>query len=143
MRSLLDVSILLALFDSLHVQNSLAMEWWRGNGSQGWASCPLTQNGFLRIVSQASYTNVLPVGTAIALLAAQIADSDHEFWPDDISVTDIECFDPDRILGPKQITDIYLLALAVKNGGRLVTLDRSISITAVRNATQANLVLLG
>jgi len=142
-RSLLDVSVLLALFDSLHVQNSIAKEWWRKNKDVGWASCPLTQNGFLRIVSQARYSNVISIDTAIALLAAQITDSDHEFWPDDISLIETERFNRDRILGPKQITDIYLLALALRNGGRLVTLDRSISVASVGNATEENLVVLG
>jgi toxin-antitoxin system PIN domain toxin len=142
-RSLFGVSFLLALFDTGHVQHTPATRWWSDNRTEGWASCPITQNGFVRIVSQASYPNATSPGIALVLLAAQIKDSDHEFWPDDISLTELERFNHENILGPKQITDIYLLALAVRNRGRLVTLDRSISTTAVRDATQANLVVLG
>ena len=142
-RSLFDVSTLLALFDPLHIGSSVTRQWWSENRDEGWASCPLTQNGFLRIISQATYPNAVPLGTAIALLTAQIADSNHEFWPDEISLTDTERFDHAGMLGPKQITDIYLLGLAVRNDARFVTLDRSISIISVRNATASNLVVLG
>ena len=79
---------------------------------------------------------------AIAALADQVAQSDHEFWPDDISVADDQLFDPAFILGPKQITDIYLLGLAVKHGGRLVTFDRGLPLKAARGAEAKHLVAL-
>jgi predicted nucleic acid-binding protein len=83
------------------------------------------------------------MGAALEVLQAAFSQGGHSFWPDDISISDERIFNRDRMLGPKQITDIYLLALAVQNGGRLVTLDRSISIASVRKAEAANLVLLG
>jgi predicted nucleic acid-binding protein len=67
---------------------------------------------------------------------------DHEFWPDDISIADDRVFDRSCILGPNQITDAYLLGLAVKNGGRLVTFDRGIPLKAVRPAQRQNLIVL-
>ncbi len=91
---------------------------------------------------QPSYSNPISVTDALDLLAKQIAGVDHAFWPDDISLTDPECFDGTRILGPKQLTDIYLLALAVKNAGRLATFDRAIPISAVRGAQVQHVVVI-
>jgi toxin-antitoxin system PIN domain toxin len=139
---LLDVNVLLALSDLAHIHHGRARSWWATHSSAGWASCPLTQNGFARIISKPGYTNPFPLQTALASLAAQIAHSDHEFWPDDISVTDGHIFDRNHILGPNQITDVYLLALAVKNGGRLVTFDRGPPLKAVRGAEARHLVVL-
>src|SRR5262245_4633150 len=96
--------------------------------SLGWASCPLTQNGFARIVSKPGYDRPVPLQTALAALTAQLAQSEHEFWQDDISITDGRFFDRSHILGPNQITDVYLLALAVKNAGRFVTFDRGLPL---------------
>jgi uncharacterized protein len=141
-RALLDVNVLLALSDVAHIHHGRARSWWTTNSSTGWASCPLTQNGFVRIISKPGYTNPFHLQTALASLAAQIAQSDHELWPDDISITDKSIFDHGHILGPNQITDVYLLALAVKNGGRLVTFDRGLPLRAVRTAEARYLVVL-
>jgi toxin-antitoxin system PIN domain toxin len=143
MRALLDVNAFLALADQNHVHHRIVRDWWAGSHSFGWASCPLTENGFLRIITQPSYPSPLPIGMALQMLAAAFAEGDHEFWPDDISLTDAGHFEHGLILGPKQVTDIYLLALAVHRGGRLVTLDRSISIASVKGAKADNLVVLG
>src|SRR4051794_32083962 len=142
MRALLDVNALLALVDPTHIHHPVVRVWWHANRSDGWASCPLTENGFLRIITQPRYTVPLSMGPALDVLLTAFEQGDHVFWPDDISMSDDRIFNRERILGPKQITDIYLLALAVRNGGRLVTLDRSISIASVRDAEAANLVVL-
>jgi toxin-antitoxin system PIN domain toxin len=142
MRALLDVSCLLSLMDKDHVHHDRARAWWRLNSKHGWASCPLTQNGYVRISSQRTYANPQPFHGAIARLRRQIGESDHEFWPDDMSITDDNLFDHGFILGPNQITDVYLLGLAVKNGGRLVTFDRGLPRKAVRNAESRHLVVL-
>src|SRR5262245_352498 len=134
MRALLDVSVLLALFDAGHIQHQRAIAWCRANAKAGWASCPLTQNGFVRIVCQPKYPRPARLRDALGVLRQQIAEADHEFWPDDISITDAELFDPAFILGPSQIADVYLLGLAVNNGGWLVTFDRGIGLKAVRRA---------
>jgi predicted nucleic acid-binding protein len=79
---------------------------------------------------------------AIQLLAMGLEEADHEFWPHDISITDDALFDRAFILGPNQITDVYLLGLAVKHGGRLVTFDRGLPIKSVRGAEARHLVVL-
>ncbi len=92
--------------------------------------------------SQQSYPKPLQSAEAIILLAEQIERTDHVFWPDDVSITDQLVFDRKGILGPNQITDTYLLALAVKNDGRLATLDRGVSLRAVRGAEQRHLAII-
>jgi uncharacterized protein len=142
MRVLFDVNVLIAIVDENHVHHRVAHEWWAANRSAGWATCPLTENGMARIMSQSGYKNPITTTFAIDLLAEQVAQTDHAFWPDDISLRDGTLFDPSRILGPNQITDVYLLALAVKNGGRLATLDRSIPIAAVRGAEARHVAVI-
>jgi toxin-antitoxin system PIN domain toxin len=131
-RALFDVNVLIAILDAQHINHARAHDWWAANDADGWASCPLTQNGFVRIMSQPGYKNPISATFALDLLAEQMIKSDHAFWPDDISLLDTARFDRGRILGPGQLTDIYLLGLAVKNGGRLATLDRTIPLAAVR-----------
>lgn len=142
MRALLDVNVLLALYDHHHMFHAQARGWWSVNVADGWASCPLTQNAFARIMSQPSYPRHRPIAEGAALLSVAINQSGHLFWPDDISIADPAVFDHRRIFGPKQVTDIYLLALAVQNSGRLATFDRSIPITAVRGAEARHLAVL-
>jgi toxin-antitoxin system PIN domain toxin len=141
-RALLDVNVLLALFDPAHVHHPQSLRWWAENQTHGWASCPLTQNGFLRVLSSRGYLHARSMADALALLTAQIAQPGHVFWADDVSIMDLDTFERSRLLGPRQITDIYLLALAAKNGGRLVTLDRSIPLAAVRGAEAKHLVVI-
>ncbi len=142
MRALLDVSVLLPLFDSGHTYHQRAIAWCAANAKAGWASCPMTQNGFARIVCQPKYPRPARMLDALKVLRQQTGLADHEFWPDDICIADEELFDPAFILGPNQIADIYLLGLAVKNSGRLVTFDRGISMRAVRRAEPRHLVVL-
>jgi uncharacterized protein len=79
---------------------------------------------------------------AIAALRTGLDQPDHKFWPDDISIVDDTIFDHGYILGPNQITDVYLLGLAVRNGGRLVTFDRGLPLKAVRGAEPRHVVVL-
>ena len=143
MRALFDVSMLLALFDPAHVFNATARQWWVENQDHGWASCPLTENGFLRVVSQRGYSSPLPLADALSRLRTWAVPARHAFWPDDVSLMDTTVFDHGHVLGPGQNTDIYLLALAVRHSGRLVTFDRSISVKAVRGAGPQHLVTAG
>lgn len=93
-------------------------------------------------MSQSGYKNRVTTTFAIDLLSEQVGEDDHAFWPDDISLRDNVFFDASRLLGPGQITDAYLLALAVKNGGRLATLDRSVPLRAVRGAEPQHLAVI-
>lgn len=142
MRALLDVNVLIALLDSDHASHGVAMSWFAAHAGEGWASCPITQNGCVRIMSNASYPNALPVQAVIRHLAEACVQEVHEFWPDRVSSLDPEVIDPTRIHGPRQLTDIYLLALAVAYEARFVTFDGKIPLAAVRKAKPQNLLVL-
>jgi toxin-antitoxin system PIN domain toxin len=141
-RALLDVNVLIALLDSDHASHDSAIGWFTKHAREGWASCPITQNGCIRIMSNAAYPNPLPVQAVIEHLAEACHEDIHEFWPDEFSVLDSDAVDSTRIHGPRQLTDIYLLALAVRHEGRLVTFDTGIPLAAVRKATPSNLLIL-
>jgi uncharacterized protein len=144
MRSLLDVNVLIALLDFDHTLHERARDWFDVNRAAGWASCPLSQNAFVRITSHPGYSRAIPysVSDSIEQLSAFIMKTDHQFWADEISLLDSSIFVADRILGSNQLTDFYLLALAAKNGGRLVTFDTKIPISAVRIASPSNLFIV-
>jgi uncharacterized protein len=141
-RALLDVNVLIALIDPNHVHQQAAHRWHQAHVADGWASCAITQLGYVRIISQPKYSNPVPLAQAFETLRLMTARPDHHFWPDTGQLTDAALFAHPRILSWKQLTDIYLLALAVKHGGRLVTFDRSIPLSAVHGATAGNLVVL-
>ena len=142
MRALLDVNVLIALLDADHLHHDLATAWLERELHHGWASCPITQNGCLRIMSQPSYPNPMPLPQVASRLAEAAADKSHAFWPDDISLLDGQIFDWRGVLGHRQVTDAYLLALAVRNGGRFVTLDRRVSPGLISGAGERHLVVL-
>ena len=143
MRALLDVNVWLALLDDSHVFAPRVNQWFDAE-NPAVASCPLTENGALRILSTPGYSRDQKVAPASAAqhLAHVCRRMDHEFWPDDVSLRDDRVFDVTRLHGPRQITDAYLLALAIKHGGRLVTLDDAIALAAVRGATKKHLLVL-
>jgi uncharacterized protein len=141
-RSLFDVNVLIALLDSDHVGHTAATAWLAAQLQHGWASCPITENGTARIMASPGYTNPLPVAAILQRLATAKATEHHRFWPDDVSLTDTEVFRHTELLGPKQISDRYLLALAVRNKGRFVTFDQGIRPTAVIGASAEYLVQL-
>jgi toxin-antitoxin system PIN domain toxin len=130
------------LLDSDHTSHGVAMEWFAEHAREGWASCPITQNGCLRIMSNTNYPNGLPVQAVIERLADACEEKVHEFWSDGVSLLDPEVIDRTRIHGPRQLTDIYLLALAVEHEARFVTFDGKIPLAAVRKAKPKNLVVL-
>jgi toxin-antitoxin system PIN domain toxin len=142
MRSLLDVNVIIALLDVDHSLHELATEWFSRYGHDGWASCPIVQNGCIRIMSHPGYPNPLTAKHVVERLRDATDNATHEFWADDISVLDASRFDATRIHGPRQLTDLYLLALAVHRGGRFVTFDASISTTAVSRFEPAHLLKL-
>ena len=142
MRALLDVNVLIALLDADHSLHASAIRWFAANAKEGWASCPITQNGCVRVMSHPGYPNPLPVRAIVERLAEATANASHAFWPDDVSLLDGRIVDPGRIHGPRQVSDLYLLALAVANRGRLVTFDRSIPLEAVRGAEKKHILVL-
>ena len=142
MRSLLDVNMLIALSDEAQMHFDVARAWLTDNIATGWATCPITQNGFVRVANKKKDLQSASIPEAFRLLSAWIEQSDHEFWPDDLSLLESAAVDHSRLLGSSQITDVYLLALAVKHGGRFVTLDRRVTLTAVRGARPEHLVVV-
>lgn len=142
MRSLLDINVLIALLDADHPHHDWTAGWLKTTIKNGWASCPLTQNGCVRIMSQAAYPNSVPTAVIIRLLREATKHASHLLWPDDVSLLDESVVDGDRVHSPRQVTDVYLLALAVNHGGRFVTFDDSIPVTAVRVAEKKHLLVL-
>jgi uncharacterized protein len=142
MRALLDVNVLIALLDSDHTSHGVALTWFAKHAREGWASCPITQNGCARIMSNPSYPNALPVQAVMKRLADACEEDVHEFWSDEVSLLNPNLVDSTRIHGPRQLTDIYLLALAVEKEGRFVTFDTGVPLAVVRKATADNLVVL-
>lgn len=142
MRALLDVNVLIALLDAAHVHHRVARTWLESNIEAGWASCPLTQNGCIRIMSQPGYPGAQAPGAVAARLAEAAGTQWHEFWPDDLNSLETGALDWNQVLGSRQLTDAYLLALAVKHGGCLVTLDRAVPLAAVRGAAAHHLKVL-
>jgi predicted nucleic acid-binding protein len=196
MRGLLDVNVLIALHDSDHVHHAVAARWLQDNAGHGWASCPLTQNGCLRIMAQPGYgtsakpprvaapgfglgckaqsaaipgvsrafatpqtarirdaaaargfaevpyAQPQPLAALVNMLARSTATRYHQFWPDDISLLDAAHFRHAHTHTARHLTDLYLLALAVQHGGRLVTFDQRIPLSAAPQARAEHLVVL-
>ena len=143
LRALLDVNVLVALLDGGHLHHRTATDWLAAHTSAGWASCPLTENGCIRILSLASYPNPQPPAEVAQRLAGAVAGGRHEFWPDSLSLLAPRRLNWSHVLGSRQVTDAYLLALAVERAGRLVTFDRGIALAAVPGAEKRHLVTLG
>lgn len=134
---LLDVNVLLALLDPLHSQHIRAHAWF-AETSQHWASCALTQNGALRIMAHPRYTNPTASPVEAAQLLARLCTlPGHRFWPCDLSLLDSPTVERDRLLTHAQVTDTYLLALAVKHGGKLATFDKRLVADAVQGGKTA------
>ena len=142
MRALLDVNVLIALLDPDHLHHRAATRWLAAHRAQGWASCPITQNGCVRVMTQPAYPNAAPAGVVAALLRDATTSTDHVFWPDELSIVAEGVLDWNAILGSRQVTDAYLLALAVRRRGRFVTLDRGVALAAVPGATPKSLVVI-
>lgn len=131
-RTLLDVNVLVALFDPDHVHHDTAHDWFAESRERGWATCPVTENGVVRILSNLKYSPAAePPGRIIERLRGFCASGHHTFWSDDISLRDPARFVADVPLSHRQITDIYLLGLARQHGGQLATFDRTIPLAAV------------
>ena len=134
--SLLDINLLLALTDPMHIHHEVAHRWFANFGAVAWATCPLTENGFVRIASHPRYPN-RPGGVSavLAILRQLCAAPGHHFWSEDISIRDV--IGPDTIITHALVTDVYLLGLAVRKGGKLATLDQHLPAMAIPHGTEA------
>ena len=125
MTFLLDLNLLLALAWPSHIHHHLVHEWFEGEGSPRWATCPLTQLGFIRLSSNPAFTNdAVTPDAALTLLRAMTAVDGHEFWPDEIDCVAVGFSSNLRVTGHRQVTDAYLFSLARMRSGCLATLDR-------------------
>jgi len=137
-RYLLDVNVLIALIDPAHMQHDRAHDWFAAKGTKAWATCPLTENGVLRIVSHARYPNSPGTPAAVSKLMTVLCALDgHECWPDDVTLFDRKRIDPSRLLDSAQVTDTYLLALAAAHRGQLATFDSHLVTNAVIDGARA------
>jgi hypothetical protein len=142
--ALLDVNVLIALFDPSHPQHEPAHQWFDRNRKRGWATCSITINGCVRILSSPAYRTVEATAEEVILhLRTFCSSQNHHFWHDDLSLLDGAIFRPESIVSHRQVTDIYLLALAARHGGRLATFDRSIPTKPVVGAKSDSLEIIG
>jgi len=135
---LLDVNVLIALVDPAHIQHDQAHDWFARVGHKAFATCPLTENGLIRIIGHPKYPN--SPGPPSAVLQSLIAIrglAGHNFWPDDLSIADAEFFAPELLSSHSRVTDSYLLALAHAKGGRLATMDQKLATEVVPGGKKA------
>ncbi len=140
--ALLDVNVLVALFDAGHVHHEAAHDWFAEHRTHGWATCPITENGFVRVLAHPQSVVTERVPAIVESLRRFCASGHHRFWPDVVSLRD-DTFDLSIVQGHRQLTDIYLLGLAARMDGVLATFDRSIPVRAVRSASAATLAVIG
>ena len=129
-RYLLDVNVVIALIDPLHVHHDRAHRWFTTRDAAPWHTSPTVQNGVVRVVSHPKYPNTQPAPVVLASLASLAANEDHTFIPDSVSLLDGSVY-TERLLASSQVTDTYLLHLAASNDALLATFDTRIVTTAV------------
>jgi toxin-antitoxin system PIN domain toxin len=138
---LLDTNVLIALLWPSHAQHTRAVRWFTRHRSNGWATCPFTQAGFVRIVSNPAFSrDAVTPRDAVGVLAANTASKDHAFWPDELPLAEAIAFAGSKLLGHQQVTDAYLLGLVLRRGGRLATLDERITALTEPDSVQRRAV---
>jgi toxin-antitoxin system PIN domain toxin len=141
---LLDVNVLIALLWPPHEAHARAQRWFAQNARHGWATCAITQAGFVRIVSNPIFSRrAVSPRDALEVLSGSLQHPAHHFWTEEIGVTEALAHFGRRLLGHQQITDAYLLELAIQKKGRLATLDTSLSsLLSEQSAARTRIVLL-
>ena len=142
--ALLDVNVLVALFDGDHVHHDAAHDWFAQARRRGWATTPITENGAIRVLSNPAYhAAALTASSTREHLQRFCAIEGHAFWPGDLSLLGKDVLVPHATVTHRQLTDVYLLALAVAHDGCLATFDTSIPVSVVKGATAKHLLTLG
>ena len=141
--ALLDVNVLLALFNPDHAHHEVAHDWFSDHHSDGWATCGITENGFVRVLSNArAGVGFFRPAEVIDLLRRFCSTKHHVFWPASVSVTDSKLFNSSLIRGHRQVSDVYLLGLAKTMNGYLATFDAGIPLGAVIGATRDTIAVI-
>ena len=136
------MTVLIALLDADHIHHRRASTWLAEHIAAGWASCAITQNGCVRIMSQPGYPNPLPTAQVAARLGEAARTRHHLFVPSTTSLLDAALFDTSQLLGHRQVTDAWLLGLAVAHGLRLVSFDGGLPLRVVRGAAASHIVVI-
>jgi hypothetical protein len=141
---LLDTNALIALLWPRHAQHDAATRWFARHRGKGWATCPITELGFVRIVSNPAFSrDAVTPREAAGLLAANTAARDHVFWPADAAQADVTAFAGPRLVGHQQVTDAYLLGLAMRRDGLLATFDEGLmTLSAPKSAARKAIELI-
>ena len=138
MTFLLDVNVLIALLDDEHVAHHRVLPWFESEGMKSWATCPITQNGVIRILGHPTYPGGHGDCSMIAAVLSELcALEGHEFWPDDLDLLRSDAVRINRLPSSKHLTDTYLVALASSRSAQLATLDRKISTAAIVGGAEA------
>lgn len=139
-RHLVDVNVVIALIDPLHVHHDRAHRWFATRGDDEWHTCPIVQNGVVRVVSNPKYTNSQPAPVVLTSLASLTARDDHRFLPDAVSLLDASVH-TERLLTGAQVTDTYLLHLAASSGALLATFDERLVTAAVPSGVDTRFLI--
>jgi len=142
---LLDVNVLIALMDPAHEFHPAATAWFRKHRAEGWATCPSTESGLIRILSNPRYPNITLSPAQAADLLVRLVEANtatHQWWPEEVSLRDPAVFDLSALSGYKQINDTWLLGLATARQGKLATCDRRLGPAGVRGASAANIAVV-
>ena len=141
---LLDVNLLIALAWPQHVHHARAHVWFERVGRQAWASCPLTQLGFVRISSNPKIiANAVSPRAATGVLTQMVSLPGHTFWTDDLPVHGLAAMAGTALIGHRQVTDAYLIELARHHGGVLATLDAGMAELLPQAERAQHVVLIG
>jgi uncharacterized protein len=133
--ALLDVNVLVALFQPEHVHHELAHDWFAEHRQAGWATCPITETGVVRLLANPRFhAGGIAVAAVVERLRRLQSDEAHQWWDANISIGDANLFRLTEIRGHRQVTDVYLAGLAHSRGGKLVTFDRAVSWSAIAGA---------
>jgi len=125
---LLDINLLVALAWPTHIHHEAAHRWFAAERRRGWATCPLSQSGFVRVLSTPRFSpDALTPAEAFDVLSKVVHMEGHVFWPDDTALAGSRFLSPAKLLGPRQVTDAHLLAITLRHGGRLATFDRGVT----------------
>ena len=140
---LLDVNVLIAMAWPTHRAHERVLQWLARHAHEGWATCPLTQTAFVRILSNPSFSpNALTPANALALLQANLGHPAHRFWPDEIRLADSLGRFAQRLAGHQQVTDAYLLGLAMHKKGKLATMDRAVRALLPNRSPEGDFLIL-